>query len=192
MPLAVLPGYADYRRLNPIEPRYASMFCFALLTVSCALASFALACATPFAAFAVLAAAALPSRPALLVVASSWLVNQCIGFGALHYPIDASTIAWGLVIGVAALVATSVASGVFRALPQGRTPLMLAIALVCAYASYELTLFAVTPFMGGAGAFTLAIVTRIGMTTALWLSGLVAVCEIVRFATPLWQWRAAA
>ena len=83
---------ADRFRLRPVEPRHAPIFCFALLTVSCVLASFALACATPFAAFGVVAAAMLPLRPALLVVAGTWLVNQTIGFGAHHYPIDANTI----------------------------------------------------------------------------------------------------
>jgi hypothetical protein len=39
-------------RLAPVEPRHAAAFSFALLTASCALASLALACATPFAAFA--------------------------------------------------------------------------------------------------------------------------------------------
>ena len=85
--------------LAPVEPRHAPLFCFALLTISCALASFALACATPFAAFAVIAAAMLPLRPALVVVAGAWLVNQGIGFGALHYPIKTNTMLWGLAIG---------------------------------------------------------------------------------------------
>ena len=192
MTVAILPRHADHFRLHPVEPRYAAMFGFALLTVSCALASFALACATPFAAFAVVAAAALPLRPALLVVTGAWLVNQCIGFGALHYPVDASTIAWGFVIGAAALVATAAASTVLRALPQGRTPLMLAIALVAAYAAYELVLFAATPFLGGEGAFTAAIVTRIGLTSAVWLAGLVAACEIVRLIAPFGRGRATA
>ena len=192
MTVAILPRHADHFRLHPVEPRYAAMFGFALLTVSCALASFALACATPFAAFAVVAAAALPLRPALLVVTGAWLVNQCIGFGALHYPVDASTIAWGFVIGAAALVATAAASTVLRALPQGRTPLMLAIALVVAYAAYELVLFAATPFLGGEGAFTVAIVTRIGLTSAVWLAGLVAACEIVRLIAPFGRGRATA
>lgn len=107
MALDVRPPSADRFRLHPVEPRHAAIFCFALLTLSCALASFALACATPFAAFAVIAAAALPRRPALLVVAGAWLVNQTIGFGALHYPINFSTIAWGFVIGAAALAATA-------------------------------------------------------------------------------------
>ncbi|MGY4376497.1 hypothetical protein ACVWZ3_004136 [Bradyrhizobium sp. i1.3.6] len=101
MTVTILPPHADRFRLHPVASRLAPMFCFALLTVSCALASFALACATPFAAFAVVAAAMLPMRPALLVVTGAWLVNQTIGFGVLHYPIDGSTIAWGFVIGAA-------------------------------------------------------------------------------------------
>ena len=184
MALDILPSRGDRLRLHPVTPRLAPMFGFALLTVACALASFAFACATPFAAFAVLAAAMLPLRPALLVVTGAWLVNQSIGFGVLHYPVDGSTIAWGFVIGAAALVATAASSALLRALPQGRTPLMLAITLVAAYAAYELALLAATPFLGGEGAFTAAIVTRIGLTSAAWLAGLVAVCEIVRLVAP--------
>ena len=184
MTVTILPPHADRFRLHPVTSRLAPMFCFVLLTVSCALASFALACATPFAAFAVVAAAMLPMRPALLVVTGAWLVNQTIGFGVLHYPIDGSTIAWGFVIGAAALLSTAAASTVLRWLPQGRTPLMLAIALVAAYAAYELALLAATPFLGGEGAFTAAIVTRIGLTSAVWLAGLVAACEIVRLVDP--------
>ncbi|MCK1384531.1 hypothetical protein [Bradyrhizobium sp. 21] len=180
----ILPPHADGFRLHPVAPRLAPTFVFALLTVSSALASFAFACATPFAAFAVVAAAMLPLRPALLVVTGTWLLNQTIGFGVLHYPIDASTIAWGFVIGAAALLSTAVASTVLRVLPQGRTPLMLAIVFVAAYAVYEVALLAATPFLGGEGAFTAAIVTRIGLSSAVWLAGLVAVCEIVRLLDP--------
>jgi len=192
MALTILSQHAARFRLHPVEPRHAAMFCFALLTASCALASLALACATPFAAFAVVAAAMLLPRPALLVVTGAWLVNQCIGFGTLHYPVNASTIAWGFVIGAAALVSTATASAVLRKLPQGQTLLMLAIAFVAAYAAYEIALFAATPFLGGAGAVTAAIVTRIGLTSALWLAGLVAACEIVRLLDPFGRGRAAA
>lgn len=185
MALDILPSHGDRFRLHPVAPRLAPMFGFALLTVACALASFAFACATPFAAFAVVAAAMLPLRQALLVVSGAWLVNQTIGFGALHYPIDGSTIAWGFVIGAAALLSTAAASTVLRMLPQGRTPLMLAITLVAAYAVYELALLAATPFLGGEGAFSAAVVARIGLTSAAWLAGLVAVCEIVRLVDPL-------
>jgi hypothetical protein len=181
----ILPPSTDGFRLAPVERRHAPLFCFALLTISCALASFALACATPFAAFAVVAAAMLPIRPALLVVTGAWLVNQTIGFGALHYPINANTILWGFVIGLAALAATVASTIVLRVLPQSRTPVALALSLICAYAAYEFTLLAATPFLGGAGAFTAAIVARLGLLSACWLIALVAVCEIVRLFKPL-------
>lgn len=50
-------------RLSPVESQYPAMFCFGLLTIASALASFAFACAMPFAAYAVIAAAVLPLRP---------------------------------------------------------------------------------------------------------------------------------
>jgi hypothetical protein len=184
MALNILPPPAGPFRLAPVELRHAPVFCSALLTISCALASFALACATPFAAFAVVAAAMLPLRPALLVVAGAWLVNQAIGFGALHYPIGASTILWGSIIGAAALAATVAAMFVLHALHRSRTPVALALALPCAYGAYELVLFAATPFLGGCGAFTAAIIARLGLLNVAWLIGLVAVCETVRLLHP--------
>jgi hypothetical protein len=166
-------------RLAPVEARQAPLFAFALLTGASALASFVFACATPFAAFAVIAAAMLPHRTALLVVAGCWLVNQGIGFGMLHYPIDLTTMLWGFVIGAGALVATLAASAVLRATPRLPAPLALTLALVSAYVGYELTLLAATPFLGGASSFTAAIVTRIGLSSMAWVVGLVAVCEII-------------
>jgi hypothetical protein len=181
----ILPASTEGVRLAPVARRHAPLFCLALLAVSCALASFALACATPFAAFAVVAAAMLPMRPALLVVTGAWLVNQAIGFGALHYPIDTNTILWGFAIGAAALAATVASTVVLRALPKSRMPVVLALALICAYAAYEFTLLAAAAFLGGAEAFTAAIVARLGLLSACWLIALVAVCEIVRLFNPL-------
>jgi len=162
-------------RVGPVEPRLAAVFCLALLTASCALASFALACATPFAAFAALAAAMLPLPSALLVVGVAWSVNQAIGFGVLGYPVDTNTIFWGIAIGAAALIATVASALVLRFLPRLGRPIALGLALVAAYATYEIVLFAFTPALGGAGAFTLAIFARLGLLNILWMIGLVAV-----------------
>jgi len=166
-------------RLAAANLGHVPLFCLALLTASCALASFALACATPFAAFAVVAAAMQRLGSALLVVAGAWLVNQAIGFGALHYPIDGKTILWGLVIGAATFVATLVAALALRMQRQRQMPLALAFALVCAYGGYEVTIFAATPFLGGAGSFTTAIIARLGLLNATWLLGLVAFSQII-------------
>src|ERR1700759_3527998 len=110
MAFDILTRPIDDTRLAPVAPRHAPLFAFVLLAATSALASLALACATPFAAFAVIAAAMLPLRSALLVVTGAWMVNQGMGFGVLHYPIAATTMLWGSVIGVAALVATLAAS----------------------------------------------------------------------------------
>jgi hypothetical protein len=181
MALDILPHpTAASARLAPVEPRYAPLFCFALLTVACALASFAFACATPFAAFAVVAAAMLPLRPALFAMTAGWLVNQAIGFGYLHYTIDTSTILWGLVIGAAALAATAASAAVLRSLRPIGNPVALAFALIGAYVAYEIVLFAATPFLGGAADFTAAVIGHLGVLSVLWLIGLVSACEVLR------------
>jgi hypothetical protein len=87
MPLDILhPTSASSARLTLGDSRYAPLICTALLATACALASFVFACATPFVAFAVIAAATLPLSVALFAVGVAWLVNQAIGFGFLNYP----------------------------------------------------------------------------------------------------------
>ncbi len=185
-----LPGAAS-ARLAPVEPRLAPLFCLVLLTVACVLASFAFACATPFAAFAVVVTALLPLQAALAVMLAAWIVNQAIGFGALHYPPDTNTVFWGFAIGVAGLIATGASKLILRSLPRASSPLALTVALIGAYASYEVVLFAFTPALGGAGAFKLAIVARLGLLNLPWLIGLVAACEVFRLLNPLSRRRTA-
>jgi hypothetical protein len=169
---------------RPAPERSAPLFTFGLLTLACALASFVFACATPFAAFAVMAAAALPLSPALLVVAAAWAVNQAIGFGALHYPVDANSILWGTAMGAAALAGTAAAAAALRLSRRLNGFIALGLALVAAYAAYELALFAATPFLGDEGAFTAEIVGRLGGISVLWLIGLVAASETMRLVVP--------
>ena len=185
MPLDTLSSPGNGPRLAPVEQRHAALFCLALLSVCGVLASFALACATPFAAFAVVAAAMLPIRSAAIVVACTWLINQAIGFGALHYPIGGTTALWGLTIGIGALAATVIAAAALRMLARHRTPLALALAMLCAYGAYEVTLLAATAFLGGADSFTTAIIARLGFLNFAWLIALVAACEIARLLNPL-------
>jgi len=122
-------------RTAEVEPHRGALFCLVLLIAGCALASFAFACATPFAAYAVIAAAMLPLSSALLVVGAAWIVNQAIGFGALHYPHDANTLTWGLAIGAAALAATVVAALLLRTLWRTSQLAALGAALLVAMRS---------------------------------------------------------
>ena len=160
-----------------LAPGRAALLCFILLPGGCALASFAFACATPFAAYAALAAAFLPLPSAFLVVAAAWIVNQAIGFGALQYPHDANTVFWGLAIGAAALAATASAGLLLRVLSRASQLAALCAALLAAFVAYELVLFAFPPLLGGSGAFTFAILPRLGLLNVAWLVGLLAVCQ---------------
>ena len=165
------------RLFAPLDARVAPLFCLLLLTAACVLASFAFACATPFAAFAALAAAMLPLSAALPVVLAAWIVNQAIGFGVLGYPMEMNTLLWGLAIGVAASAATAVSAQVLRLLPATGRAAALALALIAAYAAYEIVFLAFATVLGGAGTFTIAIIARLGLLNIAWMIGLSTVWE---------------
>lgn len=177
MSFGALNLYGATSNPGSAEVRLAPIVCLILLTVSCALASFALACATPFAAFAVLAAAMLALPSALVVMAAAWIVNQAIGFGALGYPLDTNTLAWGLGIGAAALIATAASAVSLRTFKHGNRVVALVVAFGVAYAAYEIVLLACTALLGGAGSFTLAVIARLGFLNAIWAVGLIGVAE---------------
>jgi hypothetical protein len=131
MPPDNLQRLATWPRLPaPVDARVAPFFCLLLLAVSCGLASFAFACATPFAAFAAFAGATLPLSAALPVVVAAWIVNQAIGFCVLGYPVELNTFLWGFAIGAAALIATAV-STLVRRLPSIGRPVELAACSLC-------------------------------------------------------------
>jgi hypothetical protein len=121
-------------------------------------------------------------------VTGTWLVNQALGFGAHHYPIDANTILWGFAIGASALAATVASVAARRTLPRNRSLLVLALILVCAYGAYELALFAVTPFFGWRGSLHGG--HHRAPLNAMWLIGLVAACESIRPLNPARRGRA--
>jgi hypothetical protein len=87
---------------------------------------------------------------------------------------------WGVAIGAAALIATVASTLALRLCSAGGRLIGLALALLAAFVAYEVILFAVTPLLGGAGAFNVAIVARIGLLNVLWMIGLVAAYEIVK------------
>ena len=71
----------------------------------------------------------------------------------------------------------------FPALRRFGTPVALGFALTGAYAAYDLVLFATTPILGCADAFTLTIVGR--LLSLLWLIELVAAYECCSdYSTP--------
>lgn len=166
------------------EPRSAWL-CAALLVAGCVSASLVFACATPFVAFAVLAAAVMPLRPALIAIGLVWAVNQVIGFGILDYPRTPNSAMWGLGLGVLALVTTAAAAAVFHRFSSMSRFALYPLALVVCYAVYELVMLAMTPVLGGTESFTVQIVRDLALVNAVWLAGLVAAYELLRWVNGL-------
>ncbi len=158
----------------------------AVLVIVSAVGTVGFACVTPFAAFAVAAAYALPPGAALLAVGGVWLANQAIGYAVLGYPVAPETMLWGLAIGVAALAATAAASWVLRRGRGGAVASLLA-SLAAAFAVYEALLYVVTFALGGAETFSAAIVGRFALLTLAWAATLVGAWEILRLIGPAAQ-----
>jgi hypothetical protein len=115
----------------------------ALLVVASVGFSLGFACAVPFAAFAAIAALTLSRRDAFALVGAVWLANQIAGFAVHHYPVTASTLAWGARLGAVALLSTLAAQWVKDHLAQGH--MVAAIAgFLAAFAVYEGSLFGIS------------------------------------------------
>lgn len=158
-----------------------------LLIVAATLGSWALACVMPFAALALVAAATLSPRHALLATVAAWLVNQAVGYLVLDYPAAASSLAWGAAIGVAALLGCAAAIGALRGLVGRPAALRLGVGLLAAFAAYEATLYATSFVLGGQEAFSLEIVSQVAGINVLWAAGLGAAFVLLQ----AWQGRRA-
>jgi hypothetical protein len=124
--------------------------------------SLGLACAMPFAALAAVAALTLERRDALLLVGLAWLANQAVGFGVLHYPWTADTLAWGLALLAVPVLATlgaALCATRVGALPKSFVALVV---FLSAFAIYEGLLFLVTLAVGaGMEAYEPEVVAKI-------------------------------
>lgn len=108
-----------------------------VLVTAAILFSFAMACGMPFAALGALAALAMVPRDAVLLAGLGWLANQAIGFGILGYPLDATTIAWGGVLGLSALAGVGMALLALRMTRSAGLAVRLVLALVAAWAGQQ-------------------------------------------------------
>lgn len=150
----------------------------ALLVAASVAFTLGFACATPLAAFAALAALTMTRRDALLLIGLVWLTNQSVGFGVLHYPWTADCLAWGVGLGIVALLATLGAEWTAeRFNPLGR--LASAMAFLAAFAIYEGLLFLTSIIVqSGVEDYTAAIVGRIFAINAVAFIGLLAANRI--------------
>jgi hypothetical protein len=147
----------------------------ALLLAAALLSSVTFACVTPFAAFAVLAAATMPLPRALAMVAGVWLVNQVLGFCALGYPFDGIALVWGAAIGVAALAGTAAAAAILARTRGWPLAAGMAAAFAAAFIAYQALLFLAALGLGGTENFTVDIVAKLAVSDTGWLVGIAIV-----------------
>jgi hypothetical protein len=148
-----------------------------LLAASSVALTLGFACALPLAAFATISALIFQPRAAVSAVLIVWLMNQIIGFSILHYPTDASTIAWGFALGVIGILSLGAASLVLSRL--GGFVGVLA-GFLSAFVVYEGAIYIVCVTSGaGVGSFTSPIMTRIFLINAASFGGLLAARELL-------------
>jgi hypothetical protein len=122
-----------------------------ILTVVTVASTVAVACGTPFAALAALAALFLRRREAFVLIAVNWIANQAIGFGLLHYPLNWDCYRGGINLGIAALLSTMAAMMLAQgALRNAATTVRALGAFAVAFVVYETALFLLGPAGSGA------------------------------------------
>ncbi len=133
----------------------------AVLVLASVVFSLGFACAVPLAAFAAIAVLTLSRRDAFALVGAVWLANQIAGFAVHHYPVTASTLAWGATLGAVALLSTLAAQWVKDHLARSHMVAAIA-AFLAAFAVYEGSLFAISlALANGVSDYAPSIVGRI-------------------------------
>jgi len=116
-----------------------------ILTVLTVASTLAVACGTPFAALATLAALFLPRRDAFALIAVNWVANQAIGFGLLHYPLNWDCYRGGIDLGIAALLSTMAAMLAQGALRTVAATVRAIGSFAVAFVAYQGALFLFSP-----------------------------------------------
>jgi hypothetical protein len=153
-----------------------------LLTAASVFVTLGMACATPFAALATLAALHMSRRDGLALIGIAWLADQAVGYGVLGYPRTGNSVAWGVILGVAAFAALLAAQALAeRARARGGL-VVGAAAFAGAFGAYQAVLFAATAILAsGAEAFSLPIVAWVLRVNLLSLAGL-----LILYRLALW------
>jgi hypothetical protein len=146
------------------------------LAVSTVTGTLVTSCMMPFVAIAVMSAATLPLRSALLTVVAAWAANQLIGFTLLGYPADAYAIGWGVALGLASLAAMLVARAIVER--QAWSIARIGAAFLVAFAVYEALLFGYASMAGGTETFAPGIVIQLLVNDSVWCA-ILAACYLV-------------
>ena len=127
----------------------AAILWIALLTAASTATTLVLACSTPFAALAALAAVHMRRNDAIRLVVMAWLASQVVGFAVHDYPRDPKTIAWAFGIGGAAICSGLGAQAAFLRLGGRSDAIRLTVAFAAAFLAYNAGLALCALGLGG-------------------------------------------
>ncbi len=162
------------------KPSDAAKFIWlTILTLAGVGGSLAISCVAPFVALAVALAGTVRLSFALVVMSVIWFANQLIGFSFFHFPRTANTFLWGLAIGGAIVLSTSVAALTIRRPRQFQVFARLALAFGFGFVSYQGMLMLVSLALGGEETFAPAAIAQIAVINAAWLAGLIVLNELL-------------
>jgi hypothetical protein len=147
-----------------------------LLTMASTVTTLVFACATPFPALAALAAVHMRRSDGVLLMVAAWVASQAVGFCVLGYPMDASTFAWGVSIGLGAIVGV-IAAGVAA---RGSPAVRLVLAYVAAFVAFKVVILLASLALGGVGtALSVEIMARQFVRNGAILIGLLALYHVL-------------
>ena len=135
-------------------------------------------CTVPLVGFAALASTTLSRRQGVVCLSVIWLVNQALGFSVRNYPLEANTVAWGVMMLAASLAALALGRLIDRRGRRPSTPGIVslgprvAVSLTVGFLVYELILWLASFSLGSTGGFTLAVLGSVLRTNGLWALGL--------------------
>ena len=150
-------------------------FTLLLLGVSSSLVNF---CTVPLAGFAAIAVLTLTQRQGLICLTVIWAVNQALGFGFRGYPLDISTVAWGIVMLGGVLLALLLGHAIHRGVNRrslvrpARLATLVATSLMTCFLVYELILWLASFQLGTDGGFTPSVLGSVLFTNSLWAMAL--------------------
>ena len=150
-----------------------------LLTAASVFVTLGMACATPFAALATLAALHMRRRDGLALIGIAWLADQAVGYGLLGYPRTANSLAWGVILGAGAVVALLAAQALVERLRDRGAVLAGGLGFAAAFVAYQAVLVTATALVAsGAEASSLPIVGWVLRVNLLSLVGLLILYRV--------------
>lgn len=132
-----------------LSDRSTSTLWVALLTAASSVTTLALGCATPFPSLAALAAVHMRRRDGLALMLLAWAVSQLAGFALLGYPRDASTLAWGVGLGTAAVGSALASYAALSSLRYRAVAARLGLAYAAGFTAFKAIILGWALVLGG-------------------------------------------